>query len=234
MIPGGVVGWVRMTLGPRRSSEQDSRSSRDSDRVQFPKFRGRRSSPASDGEPVNCWEWSSPSSDGKTVICGECRSPNYPSEWYCERCGADLGVPSPSTPRSAVRPPPEMATDEPTKNSATASDGAVRQAGFSRIPISEIHLDTQRFRRFPGPELEVTSFNQDFAGHLGVWRDPADGKNYLVDGYRRYALAVRHRLSVIHVQWLDFATADEAFTFRRLKNADSVRRRMRDERRLLG
>ena len=26
----------------------------------------------------------------KTLKCGECGSMNYPSEWYCERCGAEL------------------------------------------------------------------------------------------------------------------------------------------------
>jgi hypothetical protein len=26
----------------------------------------------------------------KTMKCGECGSMNYPSEWYCERCGAEL------------------------------------------------------------------------------------------------------------------------------------------------
>jgi uncharacterized OB-fold protein len=30
-------------------------------------------------------------SDGaKTLRCGECGSMNYPTEWYCERCGAEL------------------------------------------------------------------------------------------------------------------------------------------------
>jgi hypothetical protein len=26
----------------------------------------------------------------KTLKCGECGAPNYPTEWYCERCGAEL------------------------------------------------------------------------------------------------------------------------------------------------
>ena len=26
----------------------------------------------------------------KTLKCGECGATNYPTEWYCERCGAEL------------------------------------------------------------------------------------------------------------------------------------------------
>jgi uncharacterized OB-fold protein len=28
----------------------------------------------------------------KTLKCNECGAMNYPSEWYCERCGAELTV----------------------------------------------------------------------------------------------------------------------------------------------
>jgi uncharacterized OB-fold protein len=28
----------------------------------------------------------------KTLKCAECGSMNYPSEWYCERCGAELAA----------------------------------------------------------------------------------------------------------------------------------------------
>ncbi|HEX6059556.1 MAG TPA: hypothetical protein VFZ11_11130 [Gemmatimonadaceae bacterium] len=31
-----------------------------------------------------------PSEDVKTLRCAECGSMNYPTEWYCERCGAEL------------------------------------------------------------------------------------------------------------------------------------------------
>jgi uncharacterized OB-fold protein len=26
----------------------------------------------------------------KTLKCSECGAMNYPTEWYCERCGAEL------------------------------------------------------------------------------------------------------------------------------------------------
>ena len=30
--------------------------------------------------------------EAKTLRCQECGSMNYPTEWYCERCGAELTV----------------------------------------------------------------------------------------------------------------------------------------------
>ena len=28
----------------------------------------------------------------KTLKCPECGTPNYPTEWYCERCGGELAT----------------------------------------------------------------------------------------------------------------------------------------------
>jgi uncharacterized OB-fold protein len=28
----------------------------------------------------------------KTLKCAECGALNYPTEWYCERCGAELAA----------------------------------------------------------------------------------------------------------------------------------------------
>jgi uncharacterized OB-fold protein len=28
----------------------------------------------------------------KTLLCSECGTANYPTEWYCERCGAELAA----------------------------------------------------------------------------------------------------------------------------------------------
>jgi hypothetical protein len=29
---------------------------------------------------------------GKTLKCTDCGSMNFPTEWYCERCGAELSA----------------------------------------------------------------------------------------------------------------------------------------------
>jgi uncharacterized OB-fold protein len=33
-----------------------------------------------------------PSEQVKTLKCQECSTMNYPTEWYCERCGAELAA----------------------------------------------------------------------------------------------------------------------------------------------
>lgn len=53
-------------------------------------------------EPVNSQEFEPPSALGrptprtsqaiKTLKCSECGSMNYPTEWYCERCGGELAA----------------------------------------------------------------------------------------------------------------------------------------------
>ncbi len=35
---------------------------------------------------------SNPNEQAKTLKCGECGTMNYPTEWYCERCGAELAA----------------------------------------------------------------------------------------------------------------------------------------------
>lgn len=30
--------------------------------------------------------------EGKALVCGECGAPNLPTEWYCEKCGAELSA----------------------------------------------------------------------------------------------------------------------------------------------
>ena len=30
--------------------------------------------------------------EGSTLICGECGAPNLPTEWYCDKCGAELSA----------------------------------------------------------------------------------------------------------------------------------------------
>jgi uncharacterized OB-fold protein len=44
----------------------------------------------SDGVPVFLRDV--PSEQIKTLKCAECGNMNYPTEWYCERCGGELAA----------------------------------------------------------------------------------------------------------------------------------------------
>lgn len=48
-----------------------------------------RSGPSAASEPVRDAE---PGGQQKTLRCGECGTMNYPTEWYCERCGGELAA----------------------------------------------------------------------------------------------------------------------------------------------
>jgi hypothetical protein len=52
--------------------------------------RPRPKATAGDGVPVFLRDV--PTEQVKTLKCQECGSMNYPTEWYCERCGGELAA----------------------------------------------------------------------------------------------------------------------------------------------
>lgn len=56
----------------------------------------------------------------------------------------------------------------------------------------------------------IKTFNPDFAGVVSVWRDPADGKTYVVNGHHRYELAQRTGHPNLAVRYIQGKTAKEA------------------------
>jgi hypothetical protein len=42
--------------------------------------------------PAKAGSGSVPTEQVKTLKCSECGSMNYPTEWYCERCGGELAA----------------------------------------------------------------------------------------------------------------------------------------------
>ncbi|MEO8591966.1 MAG: hypothetical protein ABI759_01480 [Candidatus Solibacter sp.] len=87
------------------------------------------------------------------------------------------------------------------------------------LPPNEIAEDPARFqsraaypRDWMEDELEdQRSYSQDFEGALSVWRDPSDGKIYVINGHRRLRLAKRLQAPLVHVQFLEASTAADAF-----------------------
>lgn len=83
----------------------------------------------------------------------------------------------------------------------------------------ELHVDPKRFQfklNTSNPagvtdELkQVRQWNPDFAGVLAVWRDPADGKDYVVNGHHRHELARRLGAADLAVRYLDAPDAKTA------------------------
>ncbi|AWM41755.1 Phage portal protein, lambda family [Gemmata obscuriglobus] len=87
------------------------------------------------------------------------------------------------------------------------------------VPTHELKVDPGRFQfklNTNNPagvtkELEgVKSFNPEFAGVVSVWRDPADGETYIVNGHHRHELAARTGHPDLAVRYLQAKDAREA------------------------
>lgn len=92
-----------------------------------------------------------------------------------------------------------------------------RPEGIVRMPVAEITADPQRFQfkqlgtqGVSGELKGVTHFNEQLAGVVSVWRDPADGRVYVVNGHHRLELAKRLGKDQLNVQFIDAPTAEAA------------------------
>lgn len=139
---------------------------------------------------------------------------------------AQLQAPA-ETPRSAATTEIgngwKIEEPEPTAP-ATSQQAAERGPGWvGNIPTSEIQVDAPRFQfkanvgqGGAGEELRsVKKWDPEKAGVVAVWKDPADGKTYVVNGHHRFELAQRTGAPEMTVRYLDAKDATEA----RLKGA---------------
>jgi len=86
-----------------------------------------------------------------------------------------------------------------------------------RMPVEQIVADPARFQfkalgaeGVSGELKGVTKFNERLAGVISAWRDPADGRVYVVNGHHRLELAKRLGQKDLNVQFIDAPTAEAA------------------------
>ena len=116
--------------------------------------------------------------------------------------------------RAAATPPPvvEATTD------VTLVPAAPKAGEFYTMRPDEIAVDAARFQFKAGTNAEgVTSaakiegpWNEARAGVLMVWKDPADGKTYVVNGHHRLEAAKREGAERVAVRYVDAPTAEKA------------------------
>ena len=100
------------------------------------------------------------------------------------------------------------------------------EARVGRMPIGEINADASRFQYKVGGNSDgevgslrgVRTWNEDLAGILSVWTDPADGRTYVINGHNRLALARRLGAEELPVLRIEAATALEARAIGALQN----------------
>jgi diguanylate cyclase (GGDEF)-like protein len=123
----------------------------------------------------------------------------------------DLGgatITPPETPAPAATPLEQLAEQHGIQPSTSV---------FSH-PTEKIEIDPSRFQfKVNVNEKGVTrglssveKYNQSLAGTLSVWKDPADGKTYIVNGHHRLDLAKRTNTGRVNVQFIDAKDASEA------------------------
>jgi hypothetical protein len=87
------------------------------------------------------------------------------------------------------------------------------------VGVRHIEVDPERFQykiETAGPSgtgsalKDVEHWNPDLAGAIQVWRDPANGKTYVVNGHHRVALAQRLGVKDITAKFLDAPDAKTA------------------------
>ena len=101
----------------------------------------------------------------------------------------------------------------------------VEPAHIGPMEVADLNLDPRRFQyKLNTGEGGVTDllrgqvWNPQLAGAVSVWRDPADGKVYVVNGHHRVKLAKENGIARINVEMLDEPDAAHARSTGALQN----------------
>jgi hypothetical protein len=112
--------------------------------------------------------------------------------------------------------PSKAPVSEPRKDAAAPVEPV---AEVRRMPASEVEMDPDRFQyKFEGIKegrgvtgaLDDVPWRDDLAGVLDVWRDPADGKTYVVNGHHRLDKARRSGVADVAVKYIAAPDAKSA------------------------
>ncbi len=110
----------------------------------------------------------------------------------------------------------------PTPQNASTAPGTVRE-----IRPDEISFDPSRFQYKIGGSTTtgevgslsgVRKWDPNLSGVMSVWKDPQDGKTYVVNGHNRLALARRLGAEAVTVRFLNAQNATEARAIGALQN----------------
>jgi hypothetical protein len=121
------------------------------------------------------------------------------------------GAQAPETPGTQV---PEPAPADFPK--ADTPEG-LKPYAVARVPLDQLELDPKRFQYKMNVDasgvtnlLKGRPWNDDLAGVVSTWRDPEDGKTYVVNGHHRYQLAKETGQPDVAVRMIGAKDADEA------------------------
>jgi len=109
-------------------------------------------------------------------------------------------------------------SDTPSDKQSDTQEAKLKKVGIAVVPTEDLSLDPARFqfkrgmgKGGAGAKLRgIEVFRPELAGVIAVWKDPADGKTYVVNGHHRYEIASRTGYPEMAVRYLDAETAGQA------------------------
>lgn len=115
----------------------------------------------------------------------------------------------------------QFSVEAPTIDTTVRKARQFTESPLGLIPISQLHLDPERFQfkidskrnksGYNPDRYRDARFNPDLAGTITVWKDPQDGKIYVVNGHHRYNIAKNSGYEGnLHVKFSPARTAEEA------------------------
>ena len=108
-----------------------------------------------------------------------------------------------------------------TRSSAEVAPGKVGEMKVSDLKVAPHKFQYKLSTDAEGVGTllkEIKVFNPDLAGVISVWRDPADGKTYVVNGHHRYELAKRLGVKTVTVRHIVASSAKNARAIGALQN----------------
>lgn len=139
---------------------------------------------------------------------------------------AGSGVRQSEEAESGAAPAEQTPAAGPEPVSGTG-EGVGTPGSVGRISLADLHVDPRRFQYKLNTDdtgstakLKGVGWNDELSGIITAWRDPADGKIYVVNGHHRFELAQRHGVPDLAVRMLSdqVKTAGEARVIGAMQN----------------
>jgi hypothetical protein len=113
---------------------------------------------------------------------------------------------------------PESQAAPPGTEPPPGAPAGESQSQVMSMPVASIGIDPKRFQFKMGTNADgagqsltqAKKFDPNLAGVISVWTDPADGKDYVVNGHHRLALAKRSGIENVDVRRIPADSAEEA------------------------
>ena len=125
---------------------------------------------------------------------------------------AKLGLPAKEDEKEPEHVPPPGYGGHPW------AKGTPRHDVTYAVPLEHMHVDPERFQYKKNADektgvtkdLSEEGYDPDRAGEVAVWKDPENGKTYIVDGHHRREIAENHGVAWMEARYIKAKTAEEA------------------------